>query len=228
MNYNSVTTVSETDGEGSFAGPVDRLIYEFAGVDRAFVTAEFAANARRIAREDASLVEEIIVDLYAHVSDYEISGLHAESITAIRSACVLGVQYSSARIESIAPCQHGNHWASCSCRVAGLTLSFVGNNKMYVTPAPTADALAGAVLRVATSPTEGRCTYPAEFIAHYEDVLLHAVRARLYGMRSAPWYSRGESERSGTISARGQISKRADALVGVTRGVVRLEKRRVL
>lgn len=228
MNYNSVVTVSETDAEGSFAGLVDRLSYEFSGVDRAFVTAEFAANARRIAREDASLVEEIVVDLYAHVSDYEISGLYAESITAIRSACVLGVQYSDAHIENVAPCHHGGHRASCSCRVAGMTLSFVGGSMMYITPTPTTDAPAGAVLRVATSPMEGRCTYPAEFIAHYEDVLLHAVRARLYGMRSASWYSRGESDKSGAISSRGQISKRADALVGVTRGVLKLEKRRVL
>lgn len=227
MNYNPILSVTEVD-EGSFAPLVDRLLYEFAGVDRAFVTAEFAANARRIAREDAALIEDISVDLWSCVEDYEIKGLEAESIIAVNWACVMGVEYDSARIEKTMPCMHRGVRASCSCLMGPMTLSFVGFDRMYITPPPQKDMEAGAILRVATAPKIGRCNYPAEFIARYEEVLIGAVKGRLYGMRNAPWYSRGESQSALTASARDQITVRTDTFVGIGRGSVKLEPRRIL
>jgi hypothetical protein len=207
---------------------LDRLTYEFPGADRAFIAAEFVASARQIARENFALIEEIVVDLYACVEDYEISGLNAERILAVRWACVMGVEYNEADVQKVAPCRPRGVLASCSCSVAGLTLSFVGGNMMYITPAPQVDQPAGAILRVAVAPPIDRCVYPLEFIAKYEDVMLHAVRSRLYGMRTASWYSRGESGSSAATSAARQRSIATDDFVGEVRGVVTIEKRRIL
>jgi len=227
MNYAPVTVRSETS-EGSFGPLLDRLVYEFPGADRAFIAAELIANARRVAWENFALIEEIVVDLYACVDDYEISGMQAEEIRAVNWACVRGQEYTEIDIQKVPPCRPRGVQASCSCTIGGMTVSFVGGNMMYITPAPKEDREAGVILRVAVGPPIERCVYPASFLTKYELVLLHAVRARLYGMRSAGWYSRGEATVSTAISASTQRTIAADDFVGEVRGVVTLKRRRIL